>query len=233
MKKILTTFAAVTLLCSFTMLPGDCTKLIFFKEGTMTTMTSYNDDGKMTGTSKTTYTKVTKSATGMVVNATQENFDKKGKPSTKSEYTLKCENGSLMIDMRSMMSQQQSDSYKDMDVSLDGTNLEYPGELTVGSTLKDADVKLTAKTKEGTPMPLMGMTMKITNRKVEAKETVTTPAGTFECYKISQLNESKTLFTVKIKTISWFSLEAGDVKSESYKESGKFLGKSELTELKK
>lgn len=234
MKKIFSSIVFILAFCSFTLLPGDCNKLLFFKEGTMTTMTSYNDDGKVTGTTKTTFTKVTKTGAGVSVIATQENFDKKGKSATKNDYTLKCEGGILTIDMRMMMSAQQTEGYKDMEVTMEGSNLEYPGDFVVGSSLKDADVKMVVRTKDkGTPMPMMNMTMKITNRKVEAKESVTTPAGTFECFKLSEMSESKTLFTIKFKTISWFSPEAGTVKTESYKESGKFLGKSELTELKK
>jgi len=36
-----------------------------------------------------------------------------------------------------------------------------------------------------------------------------------------------------MKTITWFSNVAGTVKTENYKERGKFLDKSELTEVKK
>jgi hypothetical protein len=233
MKRTLTSVAAAAMLCSFTLLPGDCDKLVFFKEGTSATMTSYNDDGKVTGSTKTMYTKVSKNATGTSVTASQENFDKKGKSASKGEYTLKCENGTLVIDMRSMIPASQAESYKDMEVTMEGSNLEYPNELVVGSSLKDADVKFSAKTKEGMPMPMMNMSMKITNRKVEAKESVTTPAGTFECYKLSELVESKTIFSMKVKSVSWFSWEAGTVKTESYKENGKLMGKTELTELKK
>ncbi len=226
-------YAVTTLFCSFTFLPGDCKKIIFFTEGTATTMTSYNDDGKVTGSTKTTYTKVSKTAAGASVMAHQENFDKKGKPSTVSDFMIKCDNGVLIFDMKMSMPQQQQDAYKDMEMTMEGNNLEYPSELVVGSSLKDADVKFTFKTKEGMVMPMSGLNIKISNRKVEAKESVTTPAGTFECYKLSEFVETKTMFTIKAKSIIWFNYEVGTVKSESYKESGKFLGKSELTEIKK
>lgn len=233
MKYILRSVVAIALLSSFTILPGDCSTLLFFKEGTATTMTSYNDDGKVTGTTKTVYTKVTKNANGVSVTASQENFDKKGKSATKSDYTLKCEKGTLIIDMKMMMPNQQAEAYKDMEVTMDGSNLEFPSNLSVGSTLKDAEVRFTVKTKEGALVPMSNFSIKIYNRKVEAKESITTPAGTFECYKISENAETKTLFTIKVKTTTWFSQEAGTVKTESFKENGKFVGKSELTELKK
>lgn len=104
----------------------------------------------------------------------------------------------------------------------------------MGASLKDAEIKITMKTKNGgNPMPMMNTTIKVTNRKVEAKESVTTSAGTFECYKISENVEFKSLFSIKVKSVSWFSFEAGNVKTESYKDNGKYMGKTELTEITK
>ncbi len=233
MKKLLTAVTAIALLCSFTFLPSDCNTMLFFKEGTATTMTSYNDDGKVTGSTKTVYTKVTKTPGGATVMANQENFDKKGKPTTKNEFTIKCEKGILYFDMKMYTPQQQAESYKDMEMVVEGTNMEYPAEFVVGSSLKDADVKFSFKSKEGVVMPMSNMTIKIYNRKIEAKESITTPAGTFECYKLTENVDTKTIFNLKLKSITWYSLEVGTVKTETYKESGKFMGKSELTEIKK
>lgn len=233
MKKLISTLISVLVLSSFTILPGDCNSLIFFKEGTSTTMTSYNEDGKPTGTTKTLYNKVTKLPSGTSVTANQENYDKKGKLSNKSEYTIKCDKGTLYFDMKMMMPQQQAESYKDFEMTVEGADKEIPSEFKVGSSLKDADIKFTFATKDGMEMPMMKMNIRVTNRKIEAKENITTPAGTFECYKMTEDVEMKTMFSVKMKTTTWFSLEAGTVKTESYKENGKFVGKSELTEIKK
>jgi hypothetical protein len=233
MKKLFIGASLITALCAFNFPPSDCSSLVFFKEGTSTTMTSYNDDGKVTASTKTLYSKVTKSGAAVSVTANQENYDKKGKLSTKSEFTISCSSGVLNFDLKMMMPSQQADSYKDFDMTIEGNGLEYPAELVVGSMMKDADVKFKCKTKEGNEMPLMNFSVKVTNRKIEAKESVTTPAGTFDCYKITENGEVKTLFTIKSKSTTWFSPEAGVVKTESYKENGKFVGKSELTELKK
>ena len=233
MKRITTLASLFLILCGFAILPSDCGTLLFFKEGTSTTMTSYNDDGKITGSSKTVYSKVTKLPGGVSVTANQENFDKKGKSNSKSEFTIKCDKGVLYFDMKSMMTDQQAESYKDFEMTVEGADKEIPSEFVVGSTLKDANMKITVKTKDGMPMPMMNMSFKVTNRKIEAKESITTPAGTFECYKITEDIETKTMFTIKMKSVNWFSHEAGNVKTETYKESGKYMGKSELTEIKK
>lgn len=232
MKKLIFLALCAFACFGFKMSSGDCSVIIFFKEGTSTTMTSYDDDDKLTGTTKTVYSKVTKTAGGAEVTANQENYNKKGKLNSKSEFTIKCNKGVLTFDMRSMLSAEQQDSYKDFEMTMEGADKEIPAELVVGNSLKDADIKMTVKTKQGgTPMPMMNTNIKVTNRKVEAKEKVTTPAGTFECYKISENVEFKTLFSIKMKSVSWFSYEAGNVKSETYKDNGKFVGKSELTEL--
>jgi hypothetical protein len=135
--------------------------------------------------------------------------------------------------MKLMMPQQQAESSKDMEMSVEGADKEIPGDLSVGSVLKDTQVKFSFKSKTGTPMPMMNMSVWITDRKVEAKESVTTTAGTFECFKITENAEVKTIFKIKTKTATWFSKEAGIVKTESYKDNGKLAGKSELTELTK
>lgn len=233
MKKLIITTLVAFAALGFTFKSADCNSLLFFKEGTQTTMTSYNDDGKVTGSSKTIYSKVVKNAGGVSVTASQENFDKKGKSSTKSEYTIKCEKGTLFFDMKMALPQQQADSYKDFEMTVEGADKEFPTNFVVGTSLKDASIKFMFKSKDGMEMPMMTTSIKITNRKIEAKESVTTPAGTFECYKITEDVEMKTIFAIRVKSISWFNAEAGTVKTESYKENGKYTGKTELTELKK
>jgi hypothetical protein len=231
MRKPFTLLWLAIVSMSFHTLHPDCESLIFFKEGTKTTMTYYNDDGKVTGSAKTTYKKVEKIGPTTMASATQENYDKKGKLASSTDFTIKCENGSLLFDMKLMMPQQQAESFKDLEMTVDGADKEIPSDLSAGSVLKDAQVKFSFKSKSGMAMPMMNVSVWITDRKVEGKESVTTSAGTFDCFKITENVEVKTILKVKTKTASWFSNEAGVVKTESYKDNGKLVGKSELTEL--
>jgi len=82
-------------------------------------------------------------------------------------------------------------------------------------------------------MTMMNMTISITNRKVEAVENVTTPAGTFECYKISYDIATKMMINVKMKGTEWYAKNVGLVKSESYNNDGKLMGSNLLTGLTK
>jgi hypothetical protein len=233
MKKTILISALFLVLSSFTIPGSDCGAFIFFKEGTSTTMTNYDQKDKITSSVKTVFTNVVANASGASVSAHQEVFDKKGKPSSTSEFVIKCENGILYFDMKTMLPQQQAEAYKDFEVTVEGVDKEIPSNFIIGSTLKDASVKFKFKTKSGTEMPMMNMTVNVTNRKVEAKEKITTAAGTFDCYKITEDISLKTIVSLKMKSITWFNLENGTIKSESYKENGKLTGKSELTEITK
>lgn len=216
----------------FTLSENDCSGSFLFKEGSQSTMTHYNEDGKIQGSSKTLYQKLTKTPTGMTIFASTENFDKKGKSQNKSEYSITCDKGILYYDMKSLMPQQQAEAYKDFEMTVEGVNKEFPANLKPGSSLKDSKVKFTFKSKSGPPMPLMNMEVNISNRKVEAEERITTGAGTFNCLVISENVEVKTMFSVKMKSKIWYNAEAGTVKTMTYKENGKLSGYSELSELK-
>lgn len=231
MKKYIYLLGAVAGLASFKMASEACESLSFFKEGTQTTMTNYDEKGSMTGKTVTLYSKITPTEKGTSVTASQENFDHKSRSVSKNDFVIRCENSSLFFDMKMFIPQDQMKAYKDMEMTVEGADMEFPATLSEGSTLKDANVNIKVSS-NGQPVPMMNFSVNVTNRKVEKKETITTSAGTYECFKITDDVEVKSLIKMKMKTASWFSPVAGIVKTETFKENGKMVGKSELTELK-
>ena len=79
------------------------------------------------------------------------------------------------------------------------------------------------------------MTMKfdIKNRKVEKKESITTPAGTFVCYKVTYDMDMKVLMRRSMKTAEWLAPGVGVVKTETYNQKGELEGYTELTKFVK
>ncbi|NOT37153.1 MAG: hypothetical protein HOP11_07225 [Saprospiraceae bacterium] len=212
----------------------DCSKMLFFNEGASITLNTYDKDRKQNGTIKYRYSKVKSTAQGASTTVNTEILDKKGKVQSTNEFEMECKSGSLFFDFKSLMPEQNQKPLNDMEMMIEGNQVEYPSSISIGQNLKDAQLKISYKAKSnGNPIPMMSTAISITNRKVEAKESISTAAGTFECYKISEDFEFKTLFKIKGKTVSWFNYEVGMVKSESYKENGKFTGSTELVELKK
>jgi len=70
------------------------------------------------------------------------------------------------------------------------------------------------------------------NRKVEKKETVTTPAGTYECYVIYSENQSKMMMSSQnFPSRLWLAEGVGMIKQETFKKNGNLMSSTVLTSL--
>jgi hypothetical protein len=136
-----------------------------------------------------------------------------------------------MKSMNLMMdeTQQMNMGEAGMSVEVTGDELDLPSDLSVGQTLKD--VSYTIKMTMG-GMRLMNRTYHIKDRKVESQESLTTPAGTFDCYKITFITTNEK-GSGTIKSGVWYAKEAGLVKSENYKDDGKVSYRQVLAKLVK
>jgi hypothetical protein len=191
----------------------------------------FNQKGVLAGSSVQKITDVKQTAGSTEISVTSENFDAKGKSLGSLQLKARCEGGIFYIDMKNYMSQQSMESYGDMEMTIEGGNLEMPSSMKAGDVLKSGELKMSFS---GEGMPPMGMTISVTNRKVEAVENITTPAGTFECYKISfDIATTMMMMNIKAKGMEWFSKGVGMVKSESYTADGKLAGSTQLTAIKK
>ena len=115
-----------------------------------------------------------------------------------------------------------------MDVTVDASRYEVPSmDTPAGTQLEDGTLRVTTTGAVG-----INMTVDITDRKVESRETITTPAGDFDCLVLSQNVATKVLINVRGSSKEWYSENIGVVRSESYNKKGKLLGYSELTSLK-
>lgn len=211
-----------------------CDSYVQFKEGASWTMTSYSAKDKVTNTVNSKTTTVTKTGTKTEAAISQSTKNEKGKEEMSGSTTVSCDGNKFSMDMRSLLlNDDQAKAYKDMELKFEGTVLSYPESMKAGDTLSPVSMSMTA-TQSG--MQVANIKMKMTNRKVEAKESITTSAGTFECYKITYDFEMVigTMFNMTIKgnTKEWFSYGIGEVRSESYKNE-KLKGYTVLTALTK
>jgi hypothetical protein len=208
----------------------DCTLYSPAEENTVVEYKQFNKKGSLTGSSVQKIDKVEKSSNGIGVTVTSESFDSKGKSLGTSQLKLRCEGGVYYIDMKNYLNQQSTESFKDMEMKVEGGNLELPANLKAGDILEDGDLKISYS---GEGMPAMTMTINISNRKVESAESITTPAGTFDCFKITFDMATKMMMTVKAKGAEWYAKGVGMVKSESYSTSGDLMGYSLLSSIKR
>lgn len=228
MKKIIvltTMFLFATLITT----AQDCKFYLPKIQGAQIEYKSYDGKDKLTGSTIQSIKEIKESGGSYTAWIETKSFDKKGKETGSNEYSVKCENGTYSIDMKSFMDAQTMAAYEDMDVKVNSDNLEIPANLKVGDELKDGKLEISVYS-EG--MKIMSMTTDITQRKVEAKEEITTDAGTFSCYKITYTMTVKTMFSVRMEASEWIAEDVGTVKSETYSK-GKTMGYTLLTGIKK
>ena len=219
-------------LVSSTALSQNCSKYYPMEEGTSFQYTMTNKKGKTEGITDYSITNVENSGGVTTATMNMKFTDEKGKEIFVSDYKLSCTGDVVKIDYNSLVPAQMMKQYTDMGVEMEisGTDIELPNNLSVGQGLDDANVAISIK------MTGMNMNIKVDqlNRIVEKKESVNTPAGTYECYVITQDNVSETMGVKQtMQSKLWLAEGVGMVKQETYNKKGDLMSKSELTSFKK
>jgi hypothetical protein len=234
--KLLVAFVCTFLLLAFTH-AQPCSGYYYLTNGTVE-MTTYDKKAKENG--KITYTISNVNQTGNTTSASfaSEMKDEKGKSLSKGAGKYKCSDGILFIDAKVAMPQEQMGAYKDMDVKAEDAFIEYPAIFSDGQSLNDVDFKMDIINK-GAVFSVISLAQ--SNRKVEGKESITSPAGTWECWKISYDGRFKATIggpsgigiPVNFKSTEWFAPGFGIVKTETYNKNGKLVGSTLITSVKK
>lgn len=206
-----------------------CEPYFLVEEGAVREMASYDKKDKLTGTTIQTVKeiKITGNKTEWTIGTISK--DEKGKAVTSGDLRMSCEEGIFKMDMKNFIDEETLKSFEGMEITMDATDLDYPSDLSVGQTLKDGNINIKVA---NAGMTMMTMVVKIYDRKVDAIEDITTPAGTFSCYKMTSTIETKTMFTVVAKSTEWMAKKVGSVRTETYDKDGKFMGYMVLTSMK-
>jgi hypothetical protein len=206
----------------------ECSNFYYLQNNKTIELIITNNKGKETG--KMVYTISDGKKSGNIFTATvnSEFFDSKGKSVNKAVNNVKCENGMMMMDMKMFIPSAQQEQMGTASASASNVYLEYPAGMKVGDQLKDGLFNMDFETGGGLKSSIE---ISITERKVEAQESITTPAGTWECFKISTKNKITTKIAgigipIRMDVTEWFAPGFGVVKTESK------TGKTEITSIK-
>ena len=230
MKKLFSITVSLFLLISFNQLfSQECQPYYLADEGAVREMASYDKKDKLTGTTVQTVKEIRFAGEKTEWTIGTVSKDDKGKEISSGDLHMSCEEGIFKMDMKNFVDEETLKSFEGMEITMDATDLDYPAVLTAGQALKDGDITIKVSNQG---MPVMTMVVRIYDRKVEAVEDITTPAGTFSCYKMTSTIETKTMFTIVAKSTDWIAAKVGSVRSESYDKAGKLTGYMVLTSLK-
>lgn len=205
---------------------AQCNRFFQFTQGQLLEYTSFNRKGKEVSREKQKISHYAETADGFEVEFSTESFDKKGKSLGTTTLSGACANGVYTFDVRNLLNDEMTQAFSSMEVTMEGTPLEIPDNLEVGQELPPGD--FTVKTTGG-PALNMNMSFAIDDRKVIGKESVTTTAGTFDCYIIEQSIEMKFLFNKKYKSREYLSEKFGSIRIETLNKNEEIVSTRDLT----
>jgi hypothetical protein len=228
-KSIISILLIASLFTAMSVHAQNCDFYFPVKKGSLVETTNYDKKGKATGVGTATVLDFIASGTSQTVKVASEYKSADSDSLFKSEYSVKCENGEFYINMDNFLDQKSMSAYKNMEIKVDCDQMKMPSNLQAGQVLGDG--RVTAKI-SNSGVNLMTMNVLITNRKVFGNEQVTTPAGTFDCVKITYDVETKMIFKAKASCAQWFAKNIGVVKYETYDKKGKVETYSLITKIK-
>ena len=207
----------------------NCSKYYPMEEGKSMEYTSYNRKDKVEGIVTYTITDVVNEGSKTTAKMNLEYKDEGGNVMMNSDYTFSCEADVVKIDFSSLMNPQMMEAYgEEMEVEISGTDIELPNNLSVGQSLADANVNM----KMNMGAMNMNMAFDMVNRKVESRESITTPAGTFDCFVITSDNKAKMMMANTTHTSKmWLAEGIGMIRQDTYNKKGKLVSKSVLTKF--
>jgi len=196
----------------------DCKAFLPAKEGSSLTYENYNAKDKPTGKMVQKLVLVSERNDTVIYTIDQKMYDKTDELVYEGQLNFKCFENNFYFDMNSYLDRQQFAMYENMEVKVTMDDIFFPETLEAGMSLDDGFINIEINAQ----MMKMNFNTRIYNRKVEAKEDLTTPAGTFETYKLSADIETKTpMMKIILHTVEWYSPNIGMIKSESYDKKGK------------
>lgn len=229
MKKI---FITGLLVLSVTLVYSQCENGYFpFREGVKMEMTSYNKKDKEIGKSSNEILSVEDSK----AQVKSMIYDKKGELITEGTFEVLCENNMIKMDFKNFVPDEMMDQYENMEVTVEGDYINIPSDLEVGQELNDGSGKMTIDMSGGSGLNMKNViNMTFRDRKVTAKENITTPAGTFDTYKVEQVMVTEMEImgmsrSTEISSSTWYSKGIGAIKTENYDEKGNLTSYTLLT----
>lgn len=222
----------IIIFCSLGWLQGliaqtPCEGYFPFVEGAVRQYSYYDQSDKLISTTTVEVTVVDKADEGGLEAQLEESATNDlGKPMLEAFYQVQCQDNTFLIDLAYKLPPRSRESFAGMEVNIDGEPFALPATLTPGQSLPDAYAEIKAG---NSGMLMLTMQISVLNRKVLAAEKVKTPAGEFECIKISHTMETKTMVKKTHTILEWYAKGIGLVKQETYDKKGVLEGYAVLT----
>lgn len=231
-------FFAAPLILAAQLLYGqqqDCKSYYFLQNNAEVEMSIYDGKGELVAKNIEKVLNVNRTANVISSNFSTTLKDAKGKDLSSGKGKFKCTGSEILLDIQMAMPNIPQLQNMKMEAGSDEIFLSYPASLKEGQTLPGGEKEMRGNM-NGMEI---SMTLKISDRKVVGKEKITTPAGTWECFKISyklgftvQMMGTNFPMDLDVNATEWFAPGFGIVKTDTER-GGSTLGSMQITAFKK
>lgn len=210
-----------------------CNTYYFMKANSTVEQTHFDEKGKLALRTEYKVGDISSVDNGSEAAVMQKVMDKKGKIISEGKANIRCDGDNLFIDMKLSMPAGPVAPDGNIEGSTKKFYLPYPKNIKAGDKLENAKFSMSVDQSS----VIQTIEMFVRNRQAEAEESVTTPAGTWNCIRITYEMEMITHtmgipIRVRMKGTEWYAPGFGVVKTQSFNKAGKLAGTSEITSIK-
>lgn len=212
------------------------------EKGTALTYVNRDRKGNIIGRSVQTVTDIAETAEGTVITINDRALDADGKPltadtSAMSDITVQIRiSGDRVIFPMENIDQLIAEIKEsilgndDIDFTVAMDEICYPLHPQVGQQLETVHISMSLKSNDR-QFDIIKITIK--DRSITGRETVTVPAGTFDCWTVNETEVMKTPIGMGTTTqsVTWYAEGIGEVKSQTLNKRGKLEESSELVSI--
>jgi hypothetical protein len=215
MKKYL--FLSLIAMSFASLYAQDCTPWFPFAEGTVFEYSFFDKKDKLSSRIEYVVKEVTKDGSGMAATVESTFFDKKDKEAGAFEFNVSCADGNYRANVSNFMNPALKEMFGTVEMTVTGDDLVIPKDIKVGDKLPDANSHM--ETAMG--VITMKMDMEVTNREVVGKDKVTTPAGSFDAFKVTSDEHIKmSIMNRSSSSIYYYAPGYGQVRYEYFDKKG-------------
>ncbi|WP_028376470.1 hypothetical protein [Leeuwenhoekiella sp. MAR_2009_132] len=208
---------------------NDCSNLFTFNTDSSFEMSAYGTTNNLLSVTNYEVSHIRQTLNGKTafLSAVNRDVSKKRDTLEQENYEIECTSKSVVLNHRNVVPAFLYDEYSNLEFDISKIALVVPKNLEIGQSLDDAVLEIDIL---ATPIKHR-ITYLLKDRCVTATETITTPAGTFNCIII----ESKTSMKPQNENAGfvkhWFAEGVGFIKQVDYNKKGQVSSVNILTEL--
>ena len=209
---------------------SNCFGLLPFSEGMFLEYTNYDQKNDVSSIVRNEVGSITGNGEDSLAFVSSKIYNKVGILKREEQFSIKCKNSQLSIDLVFTLSPELKNPYTKFDYEVKGTPLVFPIEIRIGQALNIADASVEASI-DGIQLP--DFQYNSSQRAIVDEKVIITPAGQFQCYQMVHRLKFKAILIKELEITEWFSAGIGLVKSETRTQEGKLIAKTILTTLSK